>query len=180
MHTISGKIWVIDCQHPYVGAPKHPLLLPVLTNALSLPGYRHDDPPAWEDQWEGQLADDAQSWDAKCPLQPPHPTWFSSHWSLWSSLISAQQSRPGQQDGPELGVWRQGPNPGPLLGAHGPWVDGGLLSAGPPPATLGSRSRRGSERGAGNLLQRHSGILEWDGESSSRGSFANISRNSQV
>ena len=53
MHTISGKIWVIDCQHPYFGAPKHPLLLPVLTDALSHQDTDTDDLPAWEDQWEG-------------------------------------------------------------------------------------------------------------------------------
>lgn len=41
----------------------------------------------------------------------------------------------------------------------------GLLSAWAP------RSRRGSEKGAGNLLQRHPGILEWDGESGSSGSL---------
>lgn len=46
-----------------------------------------------------------------------------------------------------------------------------LLSAVHHLPPLGSRSRRGSERGAGNLLQRHPGILEWEGESNSRGSL---------
>ena len=108
MHTISGKIWVIDCQHPYVGAPKHPLLLPVLTDALSHQDTDTDDPPAWEDQWEGQLADDAQSWEAKCPLQPPHPTWFSSLVSLEQPhlcpAVKARTARRARTGSLETGV----------------------------------------------------------------------------